>query len=575
MFKRIVCAKLSVLILALHMPFFAFASEDSGSVELSEDSVESLYVLAKVWGFLKYHHPSVIAGCREWDSELLELMPEVLELPASKAKERIYHWVRQLNSVDNTEGCSTNGGASASPRTRSWLTDKQFLGARLSEELVSHANVSEKISRQHYVVAQPGVGNAVFNNEGDYSSSSSIDWELRLLGLFRFWNIVEYWAPYRELIGNDFDKALIEFIPLFYDAEAPAMYENALMRLAARIEDGHTNVWSLVQSARPPMGEAISPFAIRFIGDTPTVWRTLPFDEQALHEGESLGLKVGDEILAVDNVAVEQLVARWAPYYGVSNEVSLRLQIAQRLLRGAEGAYEITVSRGGSRVDVTDYRLPYTKVDWRPAFSHDLAGEAVQFLEGGIPYLKPSALEAEQLTSVIEAAIEYGGLIIDLRGYPKSFIVFSLGQHLVDKPTPFARFTVPDISTPGTYRWTDPLILNPVKPTIRGGVAILVDETTMSQAEYTAMAFRVAERAAVIGSQTAGADGNVSQITFPGGHSAAISGIGVFYPDKSPTQQVGIRPDIEVRLSLEAILQGVDPVLDAAIKYVQLNRAID
>ena len=55
------------------------------------------------------------------------------------------------------------------------------------------------------------------------------------------------------------------------------------------------------------------------------------------------------------------------------------------------------------------------------------------------------------------------------------------------------------------------------------------------------MAFRAAG-GIVLGSTTAGADGNVSNIPLPGGLRTMISGIGVFYPDKGPTQRVGIVP---------------------------------
>ncbi|MGA2038952.1 MAG: hypothetical protein ABSH42_06715 [Bryobacteraceae bacterium] len=57
-------------------------------------------------------------------------------------------------------------------------------------------------------------------------------------------------------------------------------------------------------------------------------------------------------------------------------------------------------------------------------------------------------------------------------------------------------------------------------------------------------AFRASPNAFVIGSTTAGADGNVSQIPLPGGQRTMISGIGVFYPDKRPTQRVGIEAAI-------------------------------
>jgi C-terminal processing protease CtpA/Prc len=40
-----------------------------------------------------------------------------------------------------------------------------------------------------------------------------------------------------------------------------------------------------------------------------------------------------------------------------------------------------------------------------------------------------------------------------------------------------------------------------------------------------------------------------------------ISGIGVFYPDKKPTQRVGIIPDIEAKPTIAGIRAGRDEVL--------------
>jgi C-terminal processing protease CtpA/Prc len=95
-----------------------------------------------------------------------------------------------------------------------------------------------------------------------------------------------------------------------------------------------------------------------------------------------------------------------------------------------------------------------------------------------------------------------------------------------------------------------------------------VDETSQSQAEYTAMALRVAPDALVIGSTTAGADGNVSSLALPGGLGTMISGIGVFYPDGTPTQRVGIVPDREVRPTIAGLRAGRDEVLEAALAAI-------
>ena len=44
--------------------------------------------------------------------------------------------------------------------------------------------------------------------------------------------------------------------------------------------------------------------------------------------------------------------------------------------------------------------------------------------------------------------------------------------------------------------------------------------------------------------------------------------LGVFYPDKKPTQRVGIDPDLEVKPTIAGIRDGRDEVLEAAIRQV-------
>jgi C-terminal processing protease CtpA/Prc len=95
-----------------------------------------------------------------------------------------------------------------------------------------------------------------------------------------------------------------------------------------------------------------------------------------------------------------------------------------------------------------------------------------------------------------------------------------------------------------------------------------VDESSQSQSEYTAMAFRSAPNATIVGSTTAGADGNVSAIPLPGGLRSMVSGIGVFYPDKRPTQRIGIVADVETKPTIHGIRSGRDEVLEAALRQI-------
>jgi C-terminal processing protease CtpA/Prc len=103
----------------------------------------------------------------------------------------------------------------------------------------------------------------------------------------------------------------------------------------------------------------------------------------------------------------------------------------------------------------------------------------------------------------------------------------------------------------------------------KGTVVILINETTQSSAEYTTMALRNAKNAIVLGSTTAGADGNVSSIYLPGGIYTMISGIGIYYPDGRETQRIGIVPDVELRPTIEGVKEGRDELLEKAIAIIE------
>jgi hypothetical protein len=165
------------------------------------------------------------------------------------------------------------------------------------------------------------------------------------------------------------------------------------------------------------------------------------------------------------------------------------------------------------------------------------------------------------------------GLIIDFRCYPSDFIVFSLGKFLMPKPTKFVKFSVGSMVNPGEFTFTQPLLVGENRiDYYKNKILIIVNEITQSSAEYHTMAFRVAPEAIVIGGTTAGADGNVSTIMLPGNIRTMISGIGVYYPDGTETQRVGIIPDIEMHPTIKGIRNGEDELMNKAIELISNSK---
>jgi hypothetical protein len=538
---------------------------------LVDVQIRNLAKLAKVWGFLKYHHPAVTSGKHHWDYELFRILPKVLAAPdKASVNQAISEWIRNLEPVEDCSNCAAldTSDLYLGPNV-DWIADESFLGTDLSGTLEGIYLNRPSAGSQFFISLAPGVGNPVFENELAYPGLKLPDAGYQLLALFRFWNMVQYFYPNRDVIADDLGNSpdywydvLAESIPAIGLARDNVMYQQELMKFIAKIHDTHANLWSSL-AVRPPIGNCVLPVVVRFVEG-----RVVVFQDVSPAVGPTSDLIPGDVIRELDGVAVEDLVAQWTPIYADSNEAARLRDIGRYMTRGSCGPVALVVQRGDQTLNLNPNRAPTNTVDPNAGSTHDRPGDTFQMLGNGVAYLKLSSVEAAKSATYIQSAAGTKGLIIDIRNYPSEFVVFSLGDLLVSAPTDFVRFTFGDVANPGAFHWSPPLGLTPQQPHYAGKVVIIVDEISQSQAEYTAMAFRTAPGAIVIGSTTAGADGNVSTVPLPGNLSSYISGIGVFYPDKRPTQRVGIVPDVVVQPTIEGIRAGRDELLEEAIRQI-------
>ena len=191
-----------------------------------------------------------------------------------------------------------------------------------------------------------------------------------------------------------------------------------------------------------------------------------------------------------------------------------------------------------------------------------------KLLDGNIGYITLANIKKEEISKIKKSFKNTKGIIIDIRNYPSTFVPITLGSYFVSKPTSFVTFTNGNINNPGEFTFTKTIKIPGGKNYYQGKLVVLVNENSQSQAEYTAMAFRAGENTKIIGSTTAGADGNVSTIFLPGGLRTMISGIGVYYPNGKETQRIGIVPDIIIKPTIKGIKKGKDEVMEKANEMI-------
>ena len=540
--------------------------DDGSRVEardLTPTQVENLTLLGRIWGFVKYHHPRITGGTVNWDYELFRILPSLLDArDRMSARVTLEEWLGDLGDPDSCGRCAVLPADSHLSPDIDWIGDRGLLGDEVSGRLELIYNRRPANLEHYYVSHEPGVGNPLFLNEATYRDQPLPDAGFRLLALYRYWNIIEYWFPYRDVIGENWIDVLFDFVPRVMAASTVDEYRLTLTELITRINDTHANLRA-DSNPQPPRGSAELPVVLRFVEDEAVV---TGFSHPV--RGPATGLRIGDVIGAIDGRSVDSLVTAWRPFYPASNQAARLRNIALNLTRGEPGEIEITGTRLDGPFSLSAERVSSVEVDLRAGLTHDLPGETFQLLSDEVAYLKLSSVVAADVANYVNAAADADVLVVDIRNYPSAFMVFALGGRLVTEPTEFARFTIGDASNPGAFSWTFPLTLTPLQPNFSGAVVILVDETSLSQAEYTTMALQAAPNTIVVGSTTAGADGNVSGIPLPGGITTLISGIGVFYPDGTPTQRIGIVPDLEVSPTIAGIREGRDEVLEAGVSYV-------
>jgi C-terminal processing protease CtpA/Prc len=527
--------------------------------KLAAPQVDALVLTGKVWGFLKYHHPAITAGKLHWDFELLRKLPSVLKSQkTAEVRNLLVEWIDSLGPVAQCKWCARldSKNLHLAPDL-GWISDRKWLGSELSGRLQAiHRNRAQE--KQFYVSLAPDIGNPVFENELAYARVRFPDPGFQILAIFRFWNMIEYWFAYRDLVDEDWDVVLRDTL---VRAAAPldhTAFQRELMRFVARADDGHANL--LDQPAvRQPAGECQLPVSLRYL-EGQFVVEALLADDAAAHM-----FRAGDVMVELDGRDVTGIANEVRDFYGASNESARMNAIAVNLTRGRCGAVPVLVRRAAG-VQFEARRVATATLRLDDTTRNDRAGATLQMLSPDVAYLKLSSVQAGDVRGYIERAADAKALIVDIRNYPSAYVVYALGNLLIERATPFAAISIASLSNPGAFHFRARTVLHPEKPRFGGRVLILVDETSVSMSEFTAMALRATPRAQIVGAQTAGADGDVSRIPMPGGFNAAISGIGIFYPDRRRTQQVGVALDVECRNTIAGLREGRDETLDCALR---------
>jgi hypothetical protein len=526
-----------------------------------------LRVLARTWGFLKYYHPEIALGKHDWDSVLIGSLTRMFKAKNTRQLQE------EINNMLAIAGYDT--AASYDPPLKdaicyrnydiSWISSEKSLSLAQKQQLLFISRHPYQ-GTNYYATANLKNDGAVFTpHEKPYEGMVYPDSSFRLLTLFRFWNLVEYFYPYKYLVGKPWDAVLSELIPVFLDARDTVSYQEALLRLAASINDSHGGLWPQVYA--PVLGKYNVPFNFKLTGNRAVVTNSSSSDSL---------LKQGAVIESMNGIKLKDLINDYSSYVAASNEAARLRDMHMIIFSNKKNLATFAgYIPGGKKFSVEIPLIERNFISDYGSFFQMDKRDAPRIISDSIGYALLSAINWQNLDSLMTAFSKTKAIIFDMRTYP-SDAYYGIANYFLKEPTLYASNTKPDFKLPGMMDYVSSNTgtsfakvgkhnLHPYE----GRIILLVDERCQSEIEWACMVIKTAPDVTVIGSQTAGADGNVTGTVLPGGYKIFFSGLGIYYPDGKETQRVGIHVDIQVRPSLEDIIENRDPLLIKALELLK------
>jgi C-terminal processing protease CtpA/Prc len=528
----------------------------------------------RLWITVKYFHPYLAYRDLDWDQALVDALPKIR---SANTTEEYQAAVRTM-----MHGLDDGNSASGSTGQRVWIhhglppetgaPSGQFYSAFLykpgsaPDEVnvpMGGFSVNVRLSEAAAGASLPAPQPARVYSDA-YPST-----EFRILAAYKIWGVFHYFFAYRDLMDEDWDALLAQFLPRLIAAKDALEYNLSIAEWLTHAADS----LAVVQS------ETIS----RYFGESPVGLRLRIIEKHAVitevldPEAIRAGVKVGDVVKTVDGETLIDRFKRLAQYVSASTLQRLREDVANRALNGPEGSSAALTleDHAGNRKELN------LKRSQRFAGLPDAAGpgEAVKLLRGGIGYADLRRLKRNEVDAMFEKFRSAPAIVFDMRGVPADDSIAAIAPRLTKElDVPAAIVTGPvavapdlqrgSVASPSSSYFFLETIGNSEQWKYQGKTVMLVDERTIGAGEQAGLLLEAANKTEFIGSPTAGANSMLTNFAVPGGIVIWFSGQDIRHANGGKLQRLGLQPNVNAVPTLTGIRTGKDEVLEKALDYL-------
>lgn len=527
---------------------------------------QKLYYTCKVWGFAKYYHSRVSNCMVDWDSVLLHYLPLVDNAVTSNdLNDQLYDMLSAAGPMDLAVTPLPDTLPAELKRNRdfSWFndpmirTDVRVVLDTIKNNFRPHPGCFALYN--NYV--NPNYGFLLFPRDSlmvndNFATNYPDKWH-RLLVTYKYWNIIRCFYPYNYVLDKPWDSTLYNCAPAIGDAPNYDAFVKSFKKMTGAQNDAHVEGLTWTNYDLFP-GFYTVPLKLRYASNKYVVVKS----------GIN-GVSIGDEIVSVNGLTSQQWEDSLSTYVSAGNPAVFRRFMCEYLIAGyynqlASIVYKDSNGNNHTANQVMNMSQYDAFLSYYPNDTLENATWTVLTCNAG--YVNMGNLQPSDIGNMYNNLNDKPAIIFDIRNYPNG-TAWDIANLLYPTAKEFAKFTMPDVDYPGTSFWYhDSVGVNNNPGAYAGKVIILFDQETQSQAEFSCMILSGMPDVVKIGSQTAGADGDVSWLKISQEIHAGYTNLGVYYPNGDSTQRIGIVPDIVVTPTQAGIRAGRDEVLERAIQ---------
>lgn len=275
---------------------------------------------------------------------------------------------------------------------------------------------------------------------------------------------------------------------------------------------------------------------------------------------DSLSLfEKGDIIEKIDGVPINEYYENKSKYVQAASETAKRIKTLFEMNHSYElDKSEVQLQKYKNKKNTVNY------INYNPSYIKE-KNEVVTIADT----IKIIQNSSKELENILKDTLNTKHIIIDLRNIDENAFDLLLTFQDTTKWLGVLSVLKPDREGLREFCWDGWTELVPTQSPSKIKKYFLIDGSIQSLGESIVALLQHYKVGKFIGERTAGINGNVNRLELPGGFSTTWTGLYVRKPDGTKHFCEGIVPDIEVKRTIKGIVEGRDEILERAIEYIK------